>query len=353
MKYFIFVLIFLLPAAIYSQNNFDEVKKDIAVSQGYRISMGDTLKIAVFKEPELDKIVKVSAEGKITFPLIGEVQAAGFTTEELARKIEALLEKGYLANPQVNVFIKEYAKFFILGAVENEGAYELDSSYSLSDVIAMAGGAIENANLSKIEVVRKTKQGRERYLVDLDIQGNSFLIEPFDRILIKKYGRAGVFGEVRNPGRYYLEKDMTAADIISVAGGANKQANLSEVKIKRKTQEEKEEFVVNLEKSDGGFYLSEGDKVEVPSYEPISIFGQVRDPGSYPYRKGMTIVEVIAQAGGFTDIASRNNVLVIRKKEEGKKTIKVPVGSILKGAKAVENLILEEGDTIRVQESFF
>ena len=82
---------------------------------------GDVLTVSVYDHPDLTTTVRISGDGMITFPLIGQVPAAGMSIEKLSTKIEKLLADGYIINPHVNIFIEEFRsrKATILGGVNN------------------------------------------------------------------------------------------------------------------------------------------------------------------------------------------------------------------------------------------
>lgn len=320
----------------------------------YNIKPGDTLEISVYGEPDLNKIVNVSENGKITYPFIGEIEIAGLSIKEAANKMEALLRDGYLVNPQVSIFIKEYARFMIVGAVRNEGRYELKGNLALMDGIALAQGAKDNADLSRVKVVRKKGRGEQEYIVDLETQGKSFLLEPADKIIVEEYGKVSVLGAVTRSDNYHLKKNTSLFDILALAGGAKDNANLSKIAITRKQADGSKEYVVDLNKEGKDFILKSGDTVYVNPYEKISVLGSVQRPGSYDFRPGLTAVDAIASAGGFTEFANRNGVKVIRMtKGSRRKTFNVPVGDILNRGDKSRDLMLEEGDTVSVSESMF
>ncbi|MDD5428456.1 MAG: polysaccharide export protein [Candidatus Omnitrophica bacterium] len=93
--------------------------------------------------------------------------------------------------------------------------------------------------------------------------------------------------------------------------------------------------------------------VLIREYSKVYVMGQVRRPGAYELKAGMTAVEAIALAGGLTDIASPNGTKVIRKKDGKERVFNVPVSSILKGGDASKDVVLERNDTIAVPESLF
>jgi len=130
----------------------------VAHSDEYRVDVGDILLITVYEQPDLTAKVRVGSMGQITFPLLGTVQIKGFTISDIESEIQALLEKDYLVNPQVNVFIEEYRveKVFVMGFVNRPGEYELfkDRSTTVLEAITMAGGFKEGAALNGTKVIR-------------------------------------------------------------------------------------------------------------------------------------------------------------------------------------------------------
>ena len=99
--FFVTLLIFLITGFIYSQETLQENQ-----AREYRIGAKDLLEISVFGLDEMSQTVRVSEKGKITLPLLGEIEVEELTKAELERKLGQLLEKKYLRNPQVTVFIR-------------------------------------------------------------------------------------------------------------------------------------------------------------------------------------------------------------------------------------------------------
>ena len=124
----------------------------------YTIHSEDVLEIKVYEHKDLTTKVRVSASGDITFPLIGQVHAAGLTVNQLCEKIKELLSDGYLVDPQVNVFINSYhpEKVFVMGAVRNPAAYELsrEKPTTVLEAISRAGGFTEQAAPNRTKVIR-------------------------------------------------------------------------------------------------------------------------------------------------------------------------------------------------------
>lgn len=251
----------------------------------YKIGPKDLLEISVFGLNELNQTVRVSEDGKITLPLVGEVAVDGLTKSELEKKLTTLLEAKYLQNPQITIFIKEYQskRVSVMGAVGKPGDYELLGRQTLLQILSQAGGLTRDA-AKEIIVMRRLQDGssvsHHISIDDLILRGDpkfNILIEPNDIINVPV--------------------DMTVV---------------------------------------------------------IYLFGQVKSPGAFQVKKSNmpTLLQAIAQAGGFTDRAAKGSVLIKRKDAAGKeREIKVNTKDILKGKK--KDIQLEENDTVYVPESFF
>ena len=120
------------------------------------IAPQDLIEINVFKVPDLSKEVRVDDGGNITLPLIGTVRAAGMSASELEQSIASLLEKDYMHNPQVNVFVKESTsnKVTVSGAVNKPGVYQLSTDTTVTQAIAMAEGVNRLAIKDTVTVFR-------------------------------------------------------------------------------------------------------------------------------------------------------------------------------------------------------
>jgi len=254
-------------------------------TQEYRIGPKDLLEISVFGADELSRTVRVSEDGKVTLPLLGEVLVDGLTKSEVEKKLGQLLGEKYVQNPQVTVFIREYQskRVSVLGAVEKPGPYQLLGRQTLMQIISEAGGLTRDAG-NEIVIIRQLPDG-----------SSTSLRISIDDLFLK--------------GDAKLNVPMEAGDIVTV-----------------------------------------------PVDKPVVlyVFGQVKNPGALQVKKSNipTLLQAIAQAGGFTDRASKGGVIIKRKDETGKeKEIKVNVRSILKNK--VKDVQLLENDTIYVPESLF
>jgi polysaccharide export outer membrane protein len=128
----------------------------------YLIGNDDVLGIDVWKEPEVSKSVPVRSDGKISLPLVGEVQAAGRTPLKLEQDIADKL-KNYISEPEVTVIVQQTnsQKFNILGQVNRPGSYPLTNSATVLDAIALAGGFKDFAKRKSIYILRQNVDGMQ------------------------------------------------------------------------------------------------------------------------------------------------------------------------------------------------
>jgi polysaccharide export outer membrane protein len=135
-------------------------KKPLAVPpslpEEYRMSPGDKLRIEVYKDPQLSQSVQVRPDGKITLPLIGDIEANGRTPIELRDAIGTAL-KEYITNPTVTVIVVEAttATAYVMGEVNHPGAVSLQAPLTVLQALAIAGGLKDFANAKNIRILRK------------------------------------------------------------------------------------------------------------------------------------------------------------------------------------------------------
>jgi len=172
-----------------------EEEKPVFVSEEeaeqYRINPHDIIDISVYEEPNLSNSFRVTMNGRIKYPLLGEIELKGLTLKEAAAKLESALGESYLVNPQVTIFVEEYVKFNVLGEVKKQGSYELKGSVTVVDAIALAGGFTDIANTNRVRVVR----GKDKKVITVPVgsilrgrtgKGKNILIEENDTIIVPK-----------------------------------------------------------------------------------------------------------------------------------------------------------------------
>jgi len=173
------------------------VPQNPGVTSVYRIGPDDVLKIDVFQVEELSTEERVSSAGTIVMPLIGTVAVAGLTPDEAEATIAAALAKDYLQDPQVDIFVSEYANMNVTvgGAVKKPGVFPLSGRTTLLQAIAQAEGVTELANEQEVIVFRTTAGNTvNAYVVDLREVQRGALTDPVlvsnDKIMVPESGSA-------------------------------------------------------------------------------------------------------------------------------------------------------------------
>jgi polysaccharide export outer membrane protein len=130
-------------------------KQSLIVTPRYYIGPEDVLEIIVWRNADLSKVVTVRPDGRISLPLIGDVQAGGLTPSELTSDIAVRLQE-YMQTPNVSVIIKEVKSYsiYVMGQVKNPGRYFLMSKTTLLQAITLAGGFTPAADRTRITIFR-------------------------------------------------------------------------------------------------------------------------------------------------------------------------------------------------------
>jgi len=220
-----------------------------AWGQEYRIGAGDVLSITVWGHPDLSRDYTVDPDGFAPFPLINRVKAGGLTTREVAASLVDLLGKDYLVSPQVIVSVKEYLsqKVTILGETARPGVFYLTGPTSLVDVLSKAGWLSKSAG-KQILLVRDQPLAQpggqsgnttiQRLSIDKIQAGNAsenVAVQAGDTVFVvsRDDNSFFVFGEVKRPGAYALEKETNILEGITIAGGFTDKASPSRTRVIR------------------------------------------------------------------------------------------------------------------------
>ena len=148
------------PQAAASDDKKPAAPPPRAASEEYRVGPGDKLRIEVYKDAQLSQSVQVRPDGKITLPLVGDMEATGRTPIELRDAIAQSL-KEYITNPTVTVIVVEAlaSQVFVMGEVSHPGPVQIYGPTTIVQVLAMAGGFKEFANTKDVRVLRPNGTG--------------------------------------------------------------------------------------------------------------------------------------------------------------------------------------------------
>jgi polysaccharide export outer membrane protein len=162
-----------------------------ASEDDYLIGSEDTIEVLVWKNADLSRVVSVRPDGKVSLPLIGDVQAAGMTVMHLNAEITEKLKKYYKEPPQVSVILQQVNSYsiYVLGEVRSPGKYLVKSGTTFLQAITLAGGFTEFASKNKVVVRRRNNNNSEKIIsikyrdILSGLQSNVMMF-PGDTILI-------------------------------------------------------------------------------------------------------------------------------------------------------------------------
>lgn len=208
----------------------------------YALSTGDLVRVTVYDHPDLTTETRVSENGAILFPLVGEVPLGGSTAKEASGRIAKLLETGgFIKSAQVNVVVLEFKgqEVSVLGMVNRPGKFPLQKASKITDILAVAGGVqLIGADTLVLLTNRNGKvQRKEIDLLALFQEGGDSLnadIGNNDILYIPREPRFYIYGEVQRPGMFRLEKNMSVVQALSVGGGLNARGTQKGIRVMRR-----------------------------------------------------------------------------------------------------------------------
>jgi polysaccharide biosynthesis/export protein len=165
---------------------------DQGISQDYLIGPEDVVEVTVWKNADLSRVVNVRPDGKMSLPLIGDVQAAGYSAVQLKDKITEQLNAYYKEPPQVSVIVQQINSYaiYILGEVRNPGKYVVKTGTTFLQAISLAGGFTEFASTNRILLKRKVEESNSessmnvKYKAIISGMQRNILLKSGDTIII-------------------------------------------------------------------------------------------------------------------------------------------------------------------------
>jgi polysaccharide biosynthesis transport protein len=344
-----------------------------AAEEEFRIGTDDVLHIIVWDNKDLEQTVVVRPDGKISFPLAGEIQAEDLTVPQLTEVLTNRLSSA-VKSPNVSVMVKEIRSFRVhfVGKIVKPGVYPIKAGTPLLQALTLAGGTSDNADLSAAYIIRKDS----RVAIDLrkliqegDLSKNVRL-EREDTIVVPEISlgsnlqemqdrRIYVLGRVAKPGVYALKQDVPVLHALFLAGGVAEGGDLASAFIIRG----KERIPVDLwrltQKGDvsQNVMIKHEDTVIVPSggelQNAVYVMGEVNKPGVYAQPEALSLLRLVSLAGGFTKFAAPGRATLIRRDGENKTLMKIDLKNIMNDPNVNEDLSLRPGDVLIVPERLF
>ncbi len=292
----------------------------MAGDEDYRLSPSDVIEVIIQDAPELSGNFQISSSGNIPMYYLGSIKVEGRTPDEVSKMIADGIRGRYLKDPKVFVSVRQYNSrtFFIQGAVKSPGVYIIQGRPSLFKLITIAGG-LQDKHGSTAYVIREVKAKPEA---------------------------------LENRGKNTAQPEKTPATPVAQAIDNAKGSNMA---IEGETEFELQRASIGgLSKGrfDQNVLIQPGDVVYIPPAEVFYVSGEVRSPGQYQYREGMTLRQAITLSQGPYFKAKLDKGIIFREDPLTGKFSEIPVniGAVInKGG--VEDIPVFPNDIILVPNS--
>jgi len=328
------------------------LEKELEDAQ-YIVGPGDKFKLYVYGDLELSLDFTVLPEGQVYIPSIGKIHLSGITLKEAkARVLEKA--KNYYLNAELSVNLISLRKFrvYLVGEVKRPGTYFVQGSNRVSDILELAGGVKDWADLTNVEIkhsdgesevidimkyyrfaIKKQnpflKGGDLIFVHDLDLKKPYVVVDSRIEKMLE------TTRTVRNNRRIYrLLENETITSFLDRISAFNSETDLSKITLIRDSVENVMDFMNDYSKFEK-FALRNKDVIIVPTFlSVVNVQGEVLNPGAYRFEVNLTANDYISKAGIIEKSKPGEDVIIIRK----------DTGEVLKGSET----IVYKGDTIIV-----
>jgi polysaccharide biosynthesis/export protein len=286
----------------------------VATDQDYRIGARDVIEVRIEDANELSGTYQINADGTFLMPYLRRIKAQDKTPEELSTFIADGLRDRYLKDPQVMVAVKQFYSrtFFIQGAVQRPGVYQMEGHPSLMILINVAGGLTDNHG-STAFIIREVKNKKADSLADANRKTNQ---------------EASLAANQPGQAARSSEEDLPEYTL--------KTVNISGL------------YKGNFEQNTS---VEPGDQVNIPKADVFFVAGEVKAPGQFVLSDGTTLRQAIALSQGPTFNAKMGNGTIFRVDPATGKRQEIPVdiGAVMKGKK--DDVAIMANDIVIVPNS--
>lgn len=352
------------PNSVYGSEFFStaalnfEPNENMVTPDSYVLGVGDEMHVLVYGMQEYSTNVKVTKEGKINLPIIGQLHVAGLTygaakveVKKACSKIYSSLNSGQ-SHLSLTLTNMRTIRVTVLGA-QRPGTYSVSSLATVFNALHAAGGPNQYGTYRKIELIRNNKVIQTidiyKFLTTGD-QSENVSLQENDLIRIPVYDiRVSIEGKIKRPGVYELLPGEKFNDLLEYCGGFDEAAFRKNIKLIRNTDDGMR--VIDMTEEKYNAYTPElGDVFKVSQNiakfdNKVSIRGAVYRPDDYEFVEGMTVADLISKAEGFRPDAYTTRAVLIREKED--------LTKVLVDVNVVDGTLnLQKNDELVISSSF-
>src|SRR5271155_2269844 len=308
------------------------IPMDLPVGPDYVVGPGDGLTVDLWGGVSQRIVRVIDREGRISLPEVGPMLVSGRTLSEVQRTVQQALGSQYRdTSADVSLSRLRTIRVYIVGEVENPGAYAISSLSTPLNALLATGGVTQRGSLRAIKHYRGKQLLEEVDTYDLLLHGvgsGQERLENGDTLTIPLVSsQVTVSGMVRRPGIFELHGETQLGDVLELAGGILPAAALRHVEVQRVEAHEKR-VMLSLDLSESvdaegaakqlsSFQIHDGDVIHIFPIEPynqeaIYLQGHVLRPGKYSYREGMTLSDLISSYGELLPEPAAHYAEIIR-----------------------------------------
>jgi protein involved in polysaccharide export with SLBB domain len=287
------------------------IPMDLPVGPDYVVGPGDSLTINLWGGISTKLVRVVDRQGRVTIPEAGPVQVSGRSLGEVQQAVQRAISSQYKdTSSDVSVSRLRTIRIYVVGEVEEPGAYDISSLSTALNALVGAGGVTPRGSLRSLKHMRGKQELEEIDAYDLLLHGvspDAKKLENGDTLMVPPMGpQVTVTGMVRRPAIYELNGEETVEDALELAGGILPAAALRHVEVQRLDAHEKR-TMLSLDLSPdnaapaqlASFKIQDGDEIHIfpiAQYNQDTIYlqGHVQRPGKYSYHEKMKLSDLIA-----------------------------------------------------------
>jgi len=348
--------------------NFDELPMDVPAGPDYVLGPGDGLSIDLWGSVSQRLRRVVDREGRVVLPEVGGIQVAGRSLADTQHLVQTAL-RTQLRDVQADVSLSRLrtVRVYVVGDVENPGAYDVSSLSTPLNALYEAGGPTSRGSLRILKHYRGKQLVQEIDVYDLLLHGvrsGIQRLEAGDTILVPPLGAAvTIEGMVRRPAIYELDGEKNLAEVLELGGGVLPSGTLRHIDVERvQAHESRTMLALDVPESNNeesvtkaleDFKIQDGDKVKI---SPIVAFadktvyldGHLFRPGKYAYREGMKVSDLIKSYKDLLPEPYRPHAEIIRLKapDYTPEVLAFNLEDALAGKE--QDLVLKPFDTVRI-----
>jgi protein involved in polysaccharide export with SLBB domain len=334
---------------------------NVPVGDDYIVGPDDELNIYNWGRVNQTIKLKVDRDGAVMVQDIGPIQVGGLTFGQTKKLIEGRMSQ--ITGVEVGVTMGQIRtiQVFVIGKVTQPGLYTVSALSHVSNALDAAGGISKMGSLRRIELRRDNRVETRIDLYDLLLRGDTsgdVRLKPRDVIFVPVIGPvAAVTGDVKSPAIYEMLGNEGLGSLLRMAGGVTAFGYSERLQVER-VQNHQQRIALDVDlnlRSAGQFPIDDGDLVKVFSVLPternvVRVKGNVNEPGTYEWRPGMTVADLIRQAQGPGDHTFFEYALLQRRAGADRRMTPVPInlGEALANQLGADNITLRPEDSITV-----